>query len=94
VDFSSRKKVESRLPRPGSSILDRTRRLGGLVFPELDEANFSAECAPAKASARVSGAHGEPERTRHPEAPPRQGTQAPLRLTSRDETPKSSVALA
>jgi ribonuclease P protein component len=81
VDFSSRKKIEGRLLRPDSSILDRTRRLGGLFFPELDEANFSAECASAKASAWVSGPHGEPERARHPEAPPRQGTQAPLRLT-------------
>jgi ribonuclease P protein component len=80
VDFSFRKKVVRRLPRAGSSILDRTRRPGGPVFPELHEANFSAECAPAKASAWVSGPHGESERPRHSEAPSSQGTQASLRL--------------
>lgn len=81
VDFSVWKKVARRVGRAGSSILDGTRRLGGLVFPELDEANFPAECAPAKASAWVSRPHGESWRSRHSQAPPRQGTQASLRLT-------------
>jgi hypothetical protein len=44
------------------------------------EANFSAERTPAKAPAWVPGAHGDPGRARHPEAPPGQGTQASLRL--------------
>jgi ribonuclease P protein component len=78
--FLAFEKVVRRLPWAGSSILDRTRRLGGLVFPELDEANFPAECTPAKASAWVSRPHGEPRRPRHSQAAPRQGTQASLRL--------------
>jgi ribonuclease P protein component len=55
----------------------------------LREANFSAERAPAEASARIPGAHGDPGRARHSEAPPRPGAQAPLRLTRRHRLSRS-----
>ena len=44
------------------------------------EANLSAERAPAEAPARIPGADVDAGRPRHPQAPPRQGPQAPLGL--------------
>jgi ribonuclease P protein component len=58
-------------------------RYGGLFFfQRSNEANFPAECTPAKASAWVPGANGDPGRPRDPQATPGQRTQAPFRLNS------------
>jgi ribonuclease P protein component len=53
------------------------------------EANLSAERAPAETPARIQGAHGYPSRTRHPEAPARQRSQAALRLSRRHRLSRS-----
>ncbi len=47
------------------------------------QAHFSTEQPEAQAAPRVSSTHGDPERPENPGAPPRQGPQAPERL-SRD----------
>lgn len=49
-------------------------------FPERREANLSAERAPTQAQARVPCAHEDPRRSRHPQAAPGAGTQAPVGL--------------
>jgi ribonuclease P protein component len=50
-------------------------------FQSSNEANFSAERTPAKASAWVPGADVDPGRPSDPEAAPGKGAQAPLGLT-------------
>ena len=45
------------------------------------EANVSAERAPAEAPARIPGANVDSRGPRDPQAPPRQGAQAPLRVS-------------
>ena len=47
------------------------------------EANVSAERPAPEASARIPGADVDPRGSRHPEASPRQGPQAPLRVSRR-----------
>src|SRR6185437_3066592 len=45
------------------------------------EAHLSAERSPPEAQARLSGAHVVPSRSRNPQAPPREGPRAPLRVS-------------
>ena len=47
------------------------------------EADLSAECAPTEAEAWLPRPHVDEGRPRDPEAPPRQGAQAPLGLRAR-----------
>ncbi len=48
------------------------------AFRETDEADLSAKRAPPQAQARLPRAHGDPGGPAHPEAPPREGPQAPV----------------
>jgi ribonuclease P protein component len=50
-------------------------------LPISREANLSAERPPPEADPRVSRADADPRRTRDPEAPPRQGSEAPVGLS-------------
>ena len=47
---------------------------------ETDETDLSAKCAPAEEEARLPRQDVDPRRPVDPEAPPRKGPQAPLRL--------------
>ena len=72
----SRRAVYTRLARPlGQSFL--------AVSLSLDEADLSAKRAPAEAQAWLPCPHVDPRRPRDPQAPPREGPQAALRLSRR-----------
>jgi len=47
-----------------------------------NEANLSAEPSSSSSDARIPGPYGDEERPARPQAPPRQGTQAPDRLVA------------
>src|SRR6185295_5534305 len=80
--FPGWKKSPTRSSR-GLLYTGSASRHGGLFFFQgSNEANFPAECTPAKASAWVPGADGDPGRSRHPQAAAGQRSQAPLRLSS------------
>ena len=67
------------LARPrGDDDSPRTRATPGRSL----EANLPAERAPAEAPARIPSADADTRGTRDPEAPPRQGQEAPVRLTT------------
>jgi ribonuclease P protein component len=63
----------------------RSPRFGGFsifrpsFFPH--EAHLSAERSPPEAQARLPGSHVDPGRPRDPQAPPREGPRAPLRVS-------------
>jgi ribonuclease P protein component len=79
--FRSAKKVSGADPRT-APLYSRGRSLRRpSSFQSSNEANFSAERTPAKASAWVPGAHVDPGWPGDPEAAPGKGAQAPLGLT-------------
>ena len=68
----------------GPSILPRGRQIAGFFSSfRTREADLSAERAQAEAEARLPRAHVDPRRAVDPEAPPRQGAQAPVGVVQR-----------
>ena len=59
------------------------RRCGRFDTLISREANVPAECTPAEAPARIPGADVDARGQGDPEAPPREGPQAPLRVSRR-----------
>ena len=66
------------------------RRCGRFDTLISREANVPAECTPAEAPARIPGADVNARGSGDPEAPPRQGPQAPLRVRGSSEPPPAS----
>ena len=64
-----------------------------LLLSRSRETHLPAQRAPAEAQARISCAHGDACRPRNSQAPPRQGPEAPFRVTA-CATPEPPVSLA
>ena len=75
----------SRWSRTSSILTPRVRTLRHDRLPREHncETHVSAKRPPPQAQARLSRPHVHARRTDDPEAPPRQGAQAPLRLSAR-----------
>jgi ribonuclease P protein component len=70
--------------RPGAHLYWSTGRRSGRFDTLISrEANVSAECAAAEAPARIPGADVDARRPLDPQAPPREGSQAPFRVSRR-----------
>src|SRR3954467_8292159 len=67
--------------RREKNVRGRWRDAASARIPRRDEADLSAQEAQARTHARVPPAHADEGRPADAQAPPRQGPQAPHRLT-------------
>ena len=84
-DFSARRACGQPAPRSRPTILAASARPRGPGACPRDEAHLPAKRPPAQAQARVPRPHGHQGGPGDPQAPPREGPQAPFRVGSRTQ---------